>query len=258
MRFTPHWLGKSLAEFLSRERYTHDTSIATPPEHLLSVLQIGDVLLFDGSSRASTAIKLITQSTWSHAALYVGDLLNNAHETNCKHCFIEVDMVAGVRSIGIEELAGLHTRICRPVGMNETECRQVSAYAIARLGQQYDLRNIVDLARYLFPLPLVPDRLRHHLLALGSGDPTRAICSTLIAQAFQSIHYPILPTMEKRNTGDANCSECVEEIYRLRHHSLFTPRDFDVSPYFQVIKPRLEESFDFKRMHWENESNDTH
>jgi len=166
-------------------------------------------------------------------------------------------VVAGVRSIGIEELAGLHTRICRPVGLSETECRQVSAYAIARLGQQYDLRNIVDLVRYLFPLPLVPDQFRHRLLALGSGDPTRAICSTLIAQAFQSIHYPILPTMEKRNIGDANCLECVEEIYRLRHHSMFTPHDFDVSPYFQIIKPRLKESFYFKKMHWENESDDT-
>jgi hypothetical protein len=29
------------------------------------------------------------------------------------------------------------------------------------------------------------------------------------------------------------------EIPYVRHHSLFVPRDFDVSPYFQVIKPTL-------------------
>ena len=32
------------------------------------------------------------------------------------------------------------------------------------------------------------------MIALGSGDPTRAICSTMIAQAFGLVHYPILPT----------------------------------------------------------------
>jgi hypothetical protein len=31
------------------------------------------------------------------------------------------------------------------------------------------------------------------MLAIGSGDPTTAICSTLIAAAFGSVHYPILP-----------------------------------------------------------------
>ena len=32
-------------------------------------------------------------------------------------------------------------------------------------------------------------------ITLGSGDPTRAICSTLIAEAFQSEAYPILPEL---------------------------------------------------------------
>ena len=44
-----------------------------------------------------------------------------------------------------------------------------------------DLKNVFDLARYLFPVPPVPSRLRRRLIALGSGDPTRAICSTVIA-----------------------------------------------------------------------------
>ncbi|MCR4303007.1 MAG: hypothetical protein NUV63_02110 [Gallionella sp.] len=99
------------------------------------------------------------------------------------------------------------------------------------------MRNILDLARYLLPVPPIPTRFRRRLLALGSGDPTRAICSTLIAQAFQSIHYPILPIVEKRSADSVDCPGCVEDIYRLRHHRLFTPRDFDVSPYFQIIKP---------------------
>ena len=79
------------------------------------------------------------------------------------------------------------------MGLRESDCRKLTAFAIARLGNRYDLRNVIDLARYLLPTPPVPLRFRRRMLALGSGDPTRAICSTLIAQAFQSIRYPILP-----------------------------------------------------------------
>lgn len=88
------------------------------------------------------------------------------------------------------------------------------------------------------------------MLALGSGDPTRAICSTLIAQAFQSLHYPILPAIDSHSVDSPDCPGCIEEILRVRHHSLFAPRDFDVSPYFQIVKPSVEMGFDFHALHW--------
>ena len=50
--------------------------------------------------------------------------------------------------------------------------------------------------RYLMPMP-VPRRWRRRVLALGSGDPTRIICSALIAQAFESVRYPILPKVTR-------------------------------------------------------------
>ena len=83
------------------------------------------------------------------------------------------------------------------------------------------------------------------MLAYGSGDPTRAICSTLIAQAFQSVRYPILPRIEQR-VAESNAA--AREILHIRHYSLFTPRDFDISPYFRVIKPVVELGFDYKRL----------
>lgn len=88
------------------------------------------------------------------------------------------------------------------------------------------------------------------MIALGSGEPTKAICSTLIARAFQSIRYPILPQITQEISRDADCDGCVREIWQIRHHSLFTPRDFDVSPYFAVIKPSLEAGFDHRRLVW--------
>ncbi len=83
------------------------------------------------------------------------------------------------------------------------------------------------------------------MIALGSGDPTRLVCSTLIAQAFQAIHYPILPKITL-----VECNAARREILEIRHHSLYAPRDFDISPYFSVIKPTIEKGFDYKQMHW--------
>jgi len=39
-------------------------------------------------------------------------------------------------------------------------------------------------------------------------------------------------------------------LLHIRHHSLFAPRDFDISPYFRVVKPTLEIGFDFRALHW--------
>jgi len=216
---------------------------------LLTALQPGDVLLVEGQTRVSTAIKFLTQSTWSHAALYVGPHLARDGGPD-DHCFIEADIKEGVRSTTVEEYTGLNTRICRPVGLNPQECRAVVDYAISRLGHQYDLRHVFDLARYLLPTPPVPTRFRRRMIALGSGDPTRAICSTLIAQAFQSIRYPILPDIEYLDADTPNCPGCVEEVLHIRHHTLFVPRDFDISPYFEVVKPKLDTGFDFRRLTW--------
>ncbi len=98
--------------------------------------------------------------------------------------------------------------------------------------------------RYLFPLP-VPQRWRRRLMALGSGHPTRIICSALIAQAFENVRYPILA---KVTTVESEAAR--REILEIRHSSLFAPRDFDISPYFEVVKPTLVKGFDYKAMAW--------
>ncbi len=252
MGFMLDTVGKLIARYLQHEAIGFEPFTPSDPERLRTIIQPGDVLLVEGNNRISGVIKYLTQSTWSHAALYVGAHLAEAGGDPA-HCFVEADSVLGVRSVGIAEFHGMHTRICRPVGLNEAEIRQVTGQAIARLGQQYDLKNVFDLARYFFPVPPVPQRFRRRLLALGSGDPTRAICSTLIASAFQSIQYPVLPEIHQQNTDLPDCPHCLQEIHRIRHHSLFAPRDFDVSPYFQIIKPSLDPDFDHRRLQWATE-----
>ena len=92
----------------------------------------------------------------------------------------------------------------------------------------------------------MPARFRRRLIALGSGDPTRAICSTLIAQAFESVGYPILPEIMLEKIDDPACRDCYREIMHIRHYSLIAPRDFDISPYFAIIKPALSAALNFK------------
>lgn len=122
---------------------------------------------------------------------------------------------------------------------------------IARLGIRYDMRNIVDLARYLLPTPPIPSRWRRRMIALGSGEPTRAICSTLLAEAFGHIGYPILPRIEQGAAVKRGISSWRrQELMHIRHHSLYAPADFDISPYFQIIKPTLEEGFNYKGLTW--------
>lgn len=240
-------LGKRLSRYLSEPGHTAGTAAPTRMDLLAQVLQTGDVLLVEGTSRVSSAIKYLTQSTWSHAALYVGKSSTGESQ------FLEADMVHGVRLVPLSHFTGFHCRVCRPVSLNEAERQAVCGFAMARVGLQYDMKNIVDLARYLLPNPPVPMRWRRQMLSLGSGDPTRAICSTLVAEAFQSVNYPILPTIESLPAVDllgnphAGSSR---ELLHIRHHSLYVPRDFDVSPYFQIVKPTIEVGFDHRFLTW--------
>ncbi len=241
------WLGRKLAHHLAAPR--DGFAIATSRRGLLEKsLRKGDVLLVEGSSRFAAAVRTITQSTWSHAALCVGDALAATHGEALM--LVEADVNDGVRAVPVARYALLHTRICRPVGLCDAEIDALVAYAIGRIGQQYDLRNIFDLARYLIHPPPVPQAYRRRLLALGSGDPTRAICSSLIAAAFESIHYPVLPDIEVARGVGVDGERRLREILHIRDSRLFAPRDFDVSPYFRIIKPTLEHGFDPHALTW--------
>ncbi|MHA6324480.1 YiiX/YebB-like N1pC/P60 family cysteine hydrolase [Roseivivax sp. CAU 1753] len=237
--------GRAMAGWLAERQ--PGTDYATPPnfETLHQTLRPGDVLLVEGQAHISTAIKYLTQSTWSHAALYTGSIPGHEAPDGTPHELVEAVVEAGCISVPLAKYAHHHTRICRPVGLNSVERQQVVDFMIDRIGLSYDMRNIIDLLRYFIPTPPVPTPWRRRMLSLGSGDPTRAICSSLIAQAFQSVKYPILPRIEV--SGQSNAAR---EILHIRHHSLFAPRDFDISPYFDIIKPSIARGFNPHGVEW--------
>lgn len=243
-------LGRWLARHLSKEPAGEEPFVPADPQALRRTLRPADVLLVAGGSMLSTAIKYLTQSTWSHAAIYVGEV-PDAQTNGESHTLVEVSPVDSCISLPLSTYERYHTRICRPVGLTEDDREEIIGFVLSRLGTQYDMRNILDLARYLLPTPPVPARWRRRMIALGSGEPTRAICSTLIAEAFGRVNYPILPRIESVNVPARGISKFRRrELLHIRHHSLYAPADFDLSPYFEIVKPTLAEGFNYKGLRW--------
>ena len=174
-------IGRVIARYLERPVQGYEPFTSSDPVALRKSLEPGDVLLVEGNSHISRVIKYLTQSTWSHAALYVGPIQGANTQQGEPHVLIEAEIGQGVISAPLSKYYRYHTRICRPIGLSLEDRRTVCSYAIDRIGFDYDLRNVIDLMRYLFPLP-VPQRWRRRVIALGSGTPTRLICSALIAQ----------------------------------------------------------------------------
>ena len=58
------WFGNRLSRYLSHASSAHGTSAPTDPVKLMACLRPGDVLLVEGQTRVSVAIKYLTQSIW--------------------------------------------------------------------------------------------------------------------------------------------------------------------------------------------------
>jgi hypothetical protein len=237
-------VGRTIAQYLSRPEEGYEPFTPSDPEALRAVLRPGDVLLVEGNNRISGVIKYLTQSTWSHAALYVGPIDGAEEPDGEPHVLIEAYVGDGVITAPLSKYFAYHTRLSRPVGLSYEDRTTVCRYAINRIGFGYDTKNILDLMRFLVPLP-VPQRWRRRMIALGSGDPTKMICSALIAQAFDAVRYPILPKITRAGSRAAR-----REILHIRDSSLYMPRDFDISPSFEIVKPTIVRGFDYTTLHW--------
>ena len=217
----------------------------------------GDVLLIEGRSRVSNIIRTITQSPWTHAALYIGRL-HDIEDYNLRKLVVhQLGKRENIRLI-LEGLLGHgavatplasykhhHIRICRPIGLSPEDAQLVIAYAINALGRHYSVRHLLDLARFSLPWSILPRRWGSSLFRTTTGEPEGGICSSLLAEAFSSVKFPILPFIKQDEIG-------MEMIQRNPH--LYTPKDFDFSPYFEIIKyPVLtpeEQTPYYRRLPW--------
>ena len=164
------WIGDRVARRLSKPTSGYEPYAAARPDLVAKIIQPGDVLLVEGArSRINAAIRYLTQSTWSHAALYVGPEAGLGERDGRPLVLIEAELGKGVIASPLSKFDTYNTRICRPAGLTPEDRIAMIRYACERIGYAYDLKNIIDLMRYFLPQPPVPARWRRRMIALGSG-----------------------------------------------------------------------------------------
>lgn len=236
------------------------TSTGSDFMRLEEKVRIGDVLLIQGRSRVSNIISLMTRSIWTHSVLYIGEiqqiqnpdlkafLISHFSGPENIKLIIESLLDKGVIVAPLSEYRQDHIRICRPSGLPEKDAEQLVIAATQHIGQKYDAQQIFDLAKLLLPWKIFPSSWRTRLFYYRPGDASHLICSTLIVEAFHAIKYPILPIIHKHGIKGF-------EFVR-RNPKLFTPCDFDYSPFFDIIKyPIIELSDDipYTQIKWNEE-----
>jgi hypothetical protein len=234
-------LSRALAAWFVRDRSPDlDGGSLYDFDRLCYEVRPADVLLVEGSSRVAEVIKLITQSPWTHSALYVGRLYDIDDPAAREHILasypaepdeqLVVEALLGEGTIvsPLAKYRGRHLRICRPKGLHRADAQRVIAFAVHRLGNGYDLRHLLDLARFVFPYGVLPRRWRSTLFEYDLGEPTRTLCCSMLAEAFNAVHFPILRFIERCDDGSVR-------LYK-RNPRLVTPKDFDTAPYFDIIK----------------------
>lgn len=156
----------SFKTWLLQDRATSPESISDF-ELLKNNLKFCDVLLVAGQSRLSKLIKLFTNSPWSHAALYIGDItkINDPHlqqliskhlketDRSHQHYIIEGVLSRGFVVTPLEFYRNNHLCICRPDKITTAQAQAVIEFALRKLSQK------------------------------------STICSSVIAKAFDSVNY---------------------------------------------------------------------
>jgi hypothetical protein len=241
----------------------------------------GDVLLVEGDQRVSSIIKYLTQSSWSHAALYVGDEVlqrggalaeeaRRAFGDDARHLLVEA-LFEGVALSPLAKYVDYNIRLTRPHRLRPEHLKSILDGALGAVGWEYDLRNVLDQLRHLLLAPLFPQRLRRNGLRFGSTERTKVICSSLIGELFAHVRFPVLPTV----TYPADAAEAAPRAlgrlgrllgrplrsrslarFRQRDPTLLTPRDFDVSPYFEIVKFNViaDGDFEYGEITWDEDA----
>jgi len=259
------WLWQQGIGWLNTIPREEDFSALCNFEFLEREVRPADVILFAGQSRVSKVIQTVVLSPWTHAALYVGRL-NDIRDPRARSrlaahydgdlsepLVIESLLGQGTIVTPLRHYRKEHLRICRPASLTWQDADKVVNFAIEHLGMGYDVRQLLDLARFMFPYAILPRRWRSSLFQHNAGQPTHIVCSSMIARCFQQVHYPILPIVHNRRQDEVRFYE--------RNFRLFTPSDFDYSPYFAVIKyPAWNAGQEpaYRTLPWHQEKEDTH
>jgi hypothetical protein len=250
------WISEKITSFLNEHREVQETPLCDF-SRLRFEIRPGDVILVEGRTRIGDVIKAITQSRWTHAALFIGRLSDIEDEETRRRVeafypgdpneqlIIESLLGSGTIISPLTKYQYDNLRVCRPKEISPQDVQAVIRTTTDYLGSKYDMRHVLDFARFLVPYWFIPRRWRSTLFDYHAGDVTRTICSTVLVEAFASNQYPVLPVIQRTEEG--------KYIWSRRNPKLFTPSDFDYSPYFDIIKyPFLgDEKSIYKKLPWD-------
>ena len=270
------WITERVTRFLNAPVGHYEQHHPNDLDALKRQVRKGDVVLVDGDLRVSVLIKYVTHSPWSHAALYVGDellrrggamraLAEEHFGSEAEHIVVEAVM-EGVVASPLSKYADHNVRLCRPHLLLPKQLEGILAGAIDAIGWRYDLRNVIDLALHLGSAALLPPKRRKRVLRFGSGAARSVICTSLLGQLFAEVGFPVLPQVTYPDApggserprrpllsvwsrrGDGS-----DSVLQGRHPTLLMPRDFDLSPFFHVVKVGAPDVLDYERINWEDE-----
>jgi hypothetical protein len=159
-------------------------------------------------------------------------------------------------------------RQCRPEALTKNDVKTVVNSALSQLGKSYDIKHIFRLMLFFtIPWELLPQGFRRFASDFSLSEQD-TICSRVIAEAFESVGYPIRPTYIEYGQGNISrnalrlskglktrglsafrllrggkskqafkrlMSERYTEIH-LRGVRHVTPSDYDLSRFFSIIK----------------------
>ena len=174
---------------------------------------------------------------------------------------VEATAEEGVVCAPLTKYINHNIRICRPRNLRRDDLERVLRELFSQLGRAYNTRHIVELGRYFFPVSLIPRRFRRTALRYGGDTTRRVICTTMLARAFGNIGFPITPRIkldeiQAQHTWVGRLlgrnGSRTRALYEPEDPTFITPRDFDLSPYFDVVKFNhlANGRFDYRRIEW--------
>ena len=168
----------------------------------------GDVLI-EGQIGTPGDHKDLTRATWSHASLAFGEIAGRRTASGSAADMIQSMLDDALIGVLPSKYFSFIARL--PASRAQPPSRSAESLELRDRAEWLQQRpQETRPRRHLVPL-LVPQALRGR--RLGSGDPTRSSSSVrLIAQAFDSVGDPILPSIERVGSEQARAEIFHREI----------------------------------------------
>ena len=131
MKWILEYIGRLIAAYLQKPAAGYEPFTPTDPAALRAYIKPGDILLIEDRNHISRhSPEYLTQSTWSHAALYVGPIAGDEAVGGEPCELVESNLDDGIICVPLSKYSKFHTRICRPIALSSDDCKAVCNYAI--------------------------------------------------------------------------------------------------------------------------------